>query len=118
MLPKPRGLPGRLLNDTGVIALVALNAPTVGDRELARQIVGDEHFHEVHVATELEECEANDDSGIYQRARAGEIENLPGINGPYDPPAESVFSLVPTSQPTEELVGALLSQLNQWGVTG
>ena len=108
----------RLLNDTGVIALVALNAPTVGDRELARQIVGDEHFHEVHVATALKECEANDDSGIYQRARAGEIENLPGINGPYDPPAESVFSLVPTSQPTEELVGALLSQLNQWRVTG
>lgn len=108
----------RLLNDSGVITLVALTAPTVDDRELARQITGADSFHEIHVAATLEQCEARDDTGVYGRARNGEISNLPGINGPYDPPADSTFSVAPANQSLEEMTGAILAHLAQLKITG
>ncbi len=107
----------RLLNDTGAITLVAINAPTAADRELARLIIGTESFNEIHVKATLEQCQANDDSGIYQRAADGEVNNLPGITGPYDAPDNSVFSVEPAVESLEQIVTSILSQLASLNVT-
>ncbi|MEL0081980.1 MAG: sulfate adenylyltransferase subunit CysN [Gammaproteobacteria bacterium] len=107
----------RLLNDAGVITLVALTAPTLDDRVVARQIIGGEIFHEVHVSTPLEHCETQDDTGLYQRARKGEIDNLPGVSGPYEAPLDSPISVDLSTQSLEEAVSALLTQLANLGIT-
>lgn len=108
----------RLLNEAGVITLVAITAPTFNDREQALQITGADSFHEIHVVATIEECEARDNTGVYQRARNGEISNLPGINGPYDAPVEAAFSITPSEQSLEEMTDAVLGYLARLKITG
>ena len=43
-------------------------------------------FIEVFVDTPLEVCENRDPKGLYQRARAGELAGMTGIDAPYEPP--------------------------------
>ncbi|MGE0361299.1 MAG: adenylyl-sulfate kinase [Vicinamibacterales bacterium] len=83
----------RVLNDAGLIAIVALISPFREERERARQIVGAGRFVEVHVDTPLEVCEARDVKGLYARARAGEVPEFTGISSPYEPPADPAVVL-------------------------
>lgn len=89
-----------LVNRAGITAICALISPRASDRALAREIVGDGRFVEVHVSTPLEVCEQRDTKGLYRRARAGGIPEFTGVNSPYEAPraAElvidaSIFSL-------------------------
>src|SRR5207247_2460569 len=58
---------GRLLADSGTVALVSLVSPYTEDRQLARTIhAGDDlPFVEVFVDTPIEECERRDPKGLY-----------------------------------------------------
>ncbi|WP_330696999.1 adenylyl-sulfate kinase, partial [Candidatus Epulonipiscium viviparus] len=62
----------KLLNDAGIIVLVAAISPFEKDRENAKNIIGKD-FVEIYVNTSLEECEKRDTKGLYQKARQGEI---------------------------------------------
>jgi bifunctional enzyme CysN/CysC len=78
----------QLLADAGVVALPSLVSPYAADRELARRVHEDNglEFLEVFVDTPLEECERRDPKGLYQRARAGELRGMTGIDDPYEAP--------------------------------
>ncbi len=78
----------RLMNQGGLIAICAFASPVASLRAEAGAIVGRDRFIEVHVDAPLEWCEAHDRSGLYARARAGEIRNLAGVDLPYEPPAQ------------------------------
>ena len=100
----------KLMNEAGLIVLVAFISPFVRDRENARDIIG-ENFVEVYVNTSLEVCEERDVKGLYQKARNGEIPNFTGISSPYEAPADPEFT-VDTSQTrlqdsVEEILGLL-----------
>ena len=83
----------RLMNDAGLIVITAFISPYRADRELARQIIGTENFLEVYISTPLEICEERDPKGIYQRARAGDVQGFTGISAPYEPPTDPVLTL-------------------------
>ncbi|KAB2965015.1 MAG: sulfate adenylyltransferase subunit CysN [Thermoanaerobaculia bacterium] len=87
----------RMFNDQGLVVLAALVSPTADDRELARSIVGSDRFLEIHCSASLEVCEARDTDGLFRRARAGEIENVTGIDAPYEAPAAPDLEL-PTGE--------------------
>lgn len=76
----------RLLNESGIHALVALVSPTHSGRRNARQIAADGRFVEVYVATPLSVCQARDPKGLYARAASQPGTGLTGIDAPYDPP--------------------------------
>ena len=46
----------------------------------------DKRFLEVYVRATVEECERRDVKGLYQRARAGEIQGFTGVSDPYEEP--------------------------------
>ena len=69
-------------NQTGV--LCAFISPYRAQRERIREEVT--NFVEVFCDSSLEHCEARDTKGLYQKARAGEIENFTGISDPYEIP--------------------------------
>ncbi len=75
-----------LMLDAGLVVLASFVSPYREDRENVKRIVGYENFVEVFVNTPIEECERRDVKGLYAKARAGEIENFTGVNGPYEPP--------------------------------
>lgn len=76
----------KMLNRSGVSAIVAMISPYRSDRTLARQIIGGDRFLEVYVSTALTICEQRDPKGLYARARAGTIAYFTGISDPYEPP--------------------------------
>nr|WP_271409654.1 adenylyl-sulfate kinase [Pseudomonas sp. Q1-7] len=76
----------RLMNEAGLIVIVALISPLRSDRAMAKEIIGVEHFREVYISTPLEACEARDPKGLYVRARAGELAEFTGISSPYEHP--------------------------------
>jgi bifunctional enzyme CysN/CysC len=76
---------GKLLADSGTIALISLVSPSARDRAQARAIVG-EPFREAYVSASVAICEARDPKHLYRRARAGEIQGFTGVDAPYDVP--------------------------------
>lgn len=76
----------RILNDAGVITLNCFVSPMRAMRDSVREIVGKENLREIFVNAPLEVVEARDTKGLYKKARAGEIQNLTGVNAPFEPP--------------------------------
>ncbi len=75
----------KLMNDAGLIVLVAIISPYSADRQNARKIIGD-CFYEVFVDTSLDECIRRDTKHLYQQAIKGQISNFTGISSPYETP--------------------------------
>jgi adenylylsulfate kinase len=75
----------KLFADSGTIVLTAFISPYREDRQMARDIIG-EDFVEVYMNTPLEVCEDRDPKGLYKKARAGEIKGFTGIDAPYEEP--------------------------------
>ena len=87
-----------ILNDAGLFAIVALVSPLAADRQLAREVVGEARFVEIHCAAPLPSCEARDGDDVYARARRGELGPFPGVTSPYEAPESPELRL-----PTHEL---------------
>jgi adenylylsulfate kinase len=77
---------GRLLVDQGVPVIFDATANLRSYRERAREEIA--RFLEVYVECPLAVCEARDPKGIYRKARAGLAKDVPGLQAPYEPPAE------------------------------
>jgi adenylylsulfate kinase len=80
------GFVAHLLTRNGVIVLVSAIAPHREIRQELRQKIGD--FMEVYVNAPLAVCEQRDVKGLYQKARAGSIENFTGIDAAYEVPLD------------------------------
>lgn len=99
----------KLFAQSGVITLAAFISPTLEIRKMARDIISEEDFFEVHVATPLETCEARDDKGLYDKARKGIIKDFTGISAPYEIPENPDYEIDTTEKSVEECVGPLIA---------
>jgi len=82
-----------LFVDAGLITLVSLISPFRSERDMARGRLEAGEFIEIHVATELLDCESRDPKGLYRRARAGELPNFTGIDQPYEAPVAAEITI-------------------------
>ncbi|HEY5791182.1 MAG TPA: adenylyl-sulfate kinase, partial [Gammaproteobacteria bacterium] len=76
----------KLFVEAGVVALTAFISPLRADRERVRQLAAHGDFLEDYVRCPVEVCVSRDVTGLYARARAGEIPNFTGISAPYEAP--------------------------------
>ena len=76
----------KLMNDAGLIVLVALVSPKEKDRRIASDIIG-EAFKEIFVSAPVETCEKRDVKGYYEKARNGLISDFTGISDTYEIPS-------------------------------
>ncbi len=76
----------RLMADAGLIVLVSFISPFRADRAMARALMPEGDFIEVHVDTPLAIAEDRDVKGLYKKARAGELKNFTGVDSPYEAP--------------------------------
>lgn len=76
----------KLMLDAGLIVITAFISPFRREREMARELIGDDNFVEVYLSTSLAVCEQRDPKGLYKKARAGQLPNMSGIGSPYEPP--------------------------------
>lgn len=76
----------KLMMDAGLVVMTAFISPFRRERQMARELIGEENFVEVYVNTPLEVCEQRDVKGLYKKARAGQLPNLSGVGSPYEAP--------------------------------
>jgi adenylyl-sulfate kinase len=106
----------RLFADAGLIVIVALISPFRAQREDARALFEPHEFIEIFVDAPLEVCERRDPKGLYAKARRGELKNLTGIDGRYEPPLHPEIHLSTAVDSVDQCVGRILSVLKKgWG---
>ncbi len=106
------GETAHLFAEAGMLVITAFISPYRSDRDRVRGIRPDA-FHEVHVATTLEECERRDPKGLYRKARGGGIVEFTGITAPYEPPLVPELSLPTDGRSVDESVAELLRYIER-----
>jgi adenylyl-sulfate kinase len=101
----------RLFADAGAIAIVALVSPLASARQevRARHEADGLPFIEVFLDTPLAECAARDPKHLYARARAGELDDLTGVDQPYEPPVDPEVTVAPGTDVTTAVESVLCS---------
>jgi bifunctional enzyme CysN/CysC len=106
----------RLLNDAGLLAIVAILAPATADRAMIRDIVGKERWLEVSLAAPVEACRKRDRAGLYAKADAGFLRPMPGVNAPFEGPQSPDLELPTHLLPVGMCVDKLVALLRQRGI--
>jgi adenylylsulfate kinase/bifunctional enzyme CysN/CysC len=102
-----------LMLDAGLIVISAFISPFVSDRDMIKQLIGEENFLEIYLNCPLSICEERDVKGLYKKARQGLIKDLTGIGSPYEPPL-SPFAVVHTAEEKmEDAVARLVQKINK-----
>jgi bifunctional enzyme CysN/CysC len=100
------------MNEAGLICICAFLAPSAAVRERARQAVGSSRFVEIYLSASLDVCRAREETGMYARADAGEIADVPGVSAPYDVPSHPDVALDTGSLGVEACVDRILDVLS------
>lgn len=103
----------KLMMDAGMIVMTAFISPFRAERQMARELIGEDHFIEVYVDTPLAICEERDPKGLYKKARRGELPNMTGIGSPYEPPLNPTLVARTHELDMAELVKQILVELNE-----
>lgn len=97
----------KLMADAGLIVLTSFISPFKAERDMARNLMGDNEFVEIFVDTPLEEAEKRDVKGLYAKARRGELPNFTGVDSPYEAPESPEIHL----QSGEDSIDACVQQI-------
>ena len=103
----------QLLTRNDVLAITSAISPYRETRDQARQMIGS--FVEVYVKTSLEECEKRDVKGLYQKARAGEVKGMTGVDDPYEAPANPEVVCETEKETAEECAAKVIAKLRDLG---
>ena len=104
---------GKLFVDTGIVTIACFVSPTNDLRQMAREIIGEEDFREVYIATPLDECERRDVKGLYARARRGEVKDFTGISAPFEAPTSPDLSLDTSQMTLKDEVEAVIDLIDK-----
>ena len=76
----------KILMNAGNVVLASFITPFQQDRDLAKEIVGENNYIEVFVNTSLKTCIERDPKGLYQKSKSGLIKSMTGIDSNYEIP--------------------------------
>ena len=96
----------KVLNDAGVNAIVATVSPYKENRDLARDIIGEDNFIEVYVKASIETCISRDPKNLYSSSK--KIKNITGLHEDYEVPNDPGIVLETEKYTPKELAEDLL----------
>jgi len=105
------GETAKLLVEAGIITLTAFISPFQAERAVARNLMPQGDFIEIHCFCPLAVCEQRDVKGLYKKARQGEIDNFTGISSPYEEPQNPELRIDTNKLTLEQSVGQVISLL-------
>ena len=104
------------MNTQGLIAIAAFVAPDADVRGRFRDLVTDERYLEVFVDTPIDVCRSRDQSGLYERADAGEITDFPGVDYVYDRDETYDLRVDGSAMTVAQSVDAIITALGRRGM--
>jgi bifunctional enzyme CysN/CysC len=102
--------------DAGLIVLASFISPFRAERRLARDLIAEGAFVEVHVDAPLSVAEGRDEKGLYAKARRGELVHLTGVDSPYEPPENAEVHIDTTALTAEEAADLVIEYLRTAGI--
>ena len=105
----------KLMIDAGLLVLSAFISPFRSERLLARELLDDGQFIEIHVQASVETCEKRDPKGLYAKARRGEIKHFTGIDSDYEQPVNPEIRLDTDTRSAEECADQIIVYLEEQG---
>jgi bifunctional enzyme CysN/CysC len=108
----------RLMNNVGMICLLAFVAPLDSVRKNARETVGPERFIEIFLTAPLEVLKTRDRSGVYAAAEAGSIAAFPGVSAAFEPPTDPDLTLSTHQMTADEAADRIIALLRDRRVIG
>jgi adenylylsulfate kinase len=107
------GLVCHLLSRNGVAVIAAAIAPYAEVRAENRALIGD--YVEVHVDCSLEQLQARDPKGLYEKALRGEIKHFTGVDDPYERPEHPDLRIPTGEEPPAASLRRILDLLGARG---
>lgn len=104
------GYLAKKLEEQGVFVVASFVSPYKESREFVKNLCN--NYIEVHVSTPIEVCMKRDTSGIYDKAKNGEIKNFPGIDIKYELPENRSVEIDYSKMDRETTVKKILSSVN------
>ena len=104
-----------LMVDAGLITIASFISPYKAERQMARDLLGDEFFIEIFINTPLDVAESRDVKGLYAKARAGEIKNFTGIDSDYEVPENPEIEIDTTKLSAAEAAEIIVKYLKDNG---
>lgn len=102
-----------LFINAGIVVICAFISPFDAERQLVRDLVGEENYLEIYLDTPIEICEQRDVKGLYQKARDGKIKNFTGIDSPYEAPKTPFLQISTHLVNIEEQVNLLCNKIGE-----
>jgi sulfate adenylyltransferase len=98
----------------GGIALCSAIAPYDEARKINRELISKTgNYIEVYVSTPLEVCASRDVKGLYNKTKRGGIQNMTGVNDPYEVPLNPEITIDTSTCSKEEAIEKILQYLRQ-----
>lgn len=104
-------LAAQLLMQNHMIPVVSAVSPYKADRELIRRELKD--FIEIYVSTPANHCQKQDQTGNWEKALQGEIENFTGVSAPYEVPQNSECTTDLSTETVEDATTRIIRFLFQ-----
>lgn len=104
---------GKILSRNGVNVVIAAVATMRKFRDRAREMVP--HFVEVYVKCPLEVCQERDPKGLYARRARNEINDVDGIDIPYEEPLNAEVVVDTSVMDIEESAKMVIAKLEALG---
>lgn len=101
-----------ILEKQGIFVIASFLSPYEETRKFVRELSN--NFVEVFVSTRLEVCKKRDKSRLYERAIKGEIQNLPGINSPYEKPEKPEITINTENVTPEDAAEEIFNYLHKF----
>ncbi|MEI6573459.1 MAG: sulfate adenylyltransferase subunit CysN [Alphaproteobacteria bacterium] len=101
----------KMMMDAGLIVLVAFISPFEAERQLARELIGDDHFSQVFIDTPIEICEQRDPKNLYKMAREQLVPKMTGIDSSYEPPSNADLTLKTEIMTIDNCVKAIMKMI-------
>ena len=104
----------RLLNEQGMIVIAAFVSPYESIRTLAKDVIGQAHYLEVHIDAPVSLCMERDrahTSGVYQKAEQGKIRAFTGISASYVPPTDPFLKVETDKHGVQDCVTQIIQAL-------
>jgi adenylylsulfate kinase len=104
---------GKMLSRHGVNVVIAAVATLQRFRDRAREMCP--HFVEVFVKCPLEVCQERDPKGLYARRARGEINDVDGIDIPYEEPVKAEVVMDTSTTDVEACAKMVVAKLEELG---
>ena len=102
----------KLMLDAGLITLVSFIAPFRSERDLAKDLMGNDIL-EVFIDVPIEIAELRDPKGLYKKARTGLLKNFTGIDSAYEKPENPDIHIKSDKVSAEEAAEIIIKKLLQ-----